>query len=181
MTNLQPTPIYYATLDSEAGHIEEDAHIASFKTYQDSVLYLAHKAIDYLEPGEVMTYEAGDFSDCWIKSIPNPENGCLQEWDGNPFSVDDMMIQRPGDHPGGKVYWVTPRHTVLVRVTTKPFSDLEDLLEAMQHGTPDWSNLPSFGGDDINEPGVWSWNETHMIAGECSQDVEIVPRNYLEG
>ena len=59
---------------------------------------------------------------------------------------------------------------------------LRDLLEANdpavldQHGQ--WStDLPTFGGDEPeNTDGVWSWDETRLIVGTCSDDVEIVSR-----
>lgn len=40
----------------------------------------------------------------------------------------------------------------------------------------DWTCLPTFGGEEIIEPGVWSWDKTRKIVGSCPHDVEIVAR-----
>ena len=77
-------------------------------------------------------------------------------------------------------------------MTTTP-QTLDDLLTAMQtattadtfealglpvaHGQPDWTSLPTFGGDEPHDTtGIWSWDEDRLIVGTCADDVEIVPR-----
>ncbi len=33
-----------------------------------------------------------------------------------PFTYNDVIVQRPGTHPGGREYWLTPWRDVLVAV-----------------------------------------------------------------
>jgi hypothetical protein len=40
-----------------------------------------------------------------------------------------------------------------------------------------WDNLPTFGGTEPTDTeGIWSWDETHLIIGSCSQDLQLVSR-----
>ncbi len=42
----------------------------------------------------------------------------------------------------------------------------------------DWDKLPTFGGSEpSNTQECWSWDETHLIVGTCSADVEIISRS----
>ena len=43
----------------------------------------------------------------------------------------------------------------------------------------DMSSLPIFSNDCIDCVGVWSFDDTHMITGECSQNFKIVERDYF--
>ena len=64
------------------------------------------------------------------------------------------------------------------------FANLDELFEAMRENDPrtldrheQWSsNLPTFGGADMDDLGVWSWDETRMICGTCGDDLKILPR-----
>ena len=41
----------------------------------------------------------------------------------------------------------------------------------------DWSELPIFGGDEPESTlGVWSWNKTEKLVGDCRDELEIVSR-----
>lgn len=44
----------------------------------------------------------------------------------------------------------------------------------------DMTSLPTFGGDDIDEEGVWSWDEDRCLIGTCANDMEIVARASLD-
>ncbi len=44
----------------------------------------------------------------------------------------------------------------------------------------DMTSLPTFGGDDIDEEGVWSWDEDRCLIGSCANDMEIVARASLD-
>lgn len=63
-------------------------------------------------------------------------------------------------------------------------NELQELLNRMKaddQDLGDWSSLETFGGEPpVSTAGVWSWNETHMIVGSCSDDVKIVSRNYFD-
>ena len=63
--------------------------------------------------------------------------------------------------------------------------NLDELLEIIKQ----WSDvadseiyfksasLPTFGGDEPkNTSGIWSWDETRLMTGECFSDFEIVER-----
>lgn len=46
-----------------------------------------------------------------------------------------------------------------------------------QHGEADWTSLPSFGGaEPSSTEGVWSWDETRLLVGTCTADLEIIER-----
>jgi len=58
---------------------------------------------------------------------------------------------------------------------------LQELFEAMRANDPnlpEWHDLPTFGGPDIeNTTGVWSWDATHYIEGTCADDLQLVARD----
>lgn len=59
---------------------------------------------------------------------------------------------------------------------------LDQLLEACRsEALPLHDDLPIFGtGEDpSNTCGVWSWDDTRMMVGDCSDDLEIVERGEL--
>jgi hypothetical protein len=62
---------------------------------------------------------------------------------------------------------------------------LPELLLAMKAddpGLPEWHNLPTFGGPDIESTaGIWSWDATHYIEGTCADDLELLPRDDTGG
>ncbi len=103
--------MFYATHDHNGERIEENAVILPFPTREAAEGYLREPYdLDY---GETLEFEPGDYSDCWIKSHGKPTVGdpVLE-----PFTYNDVIIQRPGTHPGGGVYWLTPSREVLVAV-----------------------------------------------------------------
>ena len=65
---------------------------------------------DMAEEGLSAVISEGQFGDCWIKSTQAPGD----HWSTSPFSIDDLDVLRPGQHPGGDFYWVTPKANVLV-------------------------------------------------------------------
>lgn len=48
----------------------------------------------------------------------------------------------------------------------------------VQDGDIDYTSLPTFGGDDVDLPGVWSWDTKWMLIGSCSADMRIVERRF---
>ena len=61
--------------------------------------------------------------------------------------------------------------------------NLEELYNQMKEDNPNlprWDCLPIFSDKPIETTiGVWSWDDTRMIVGTCSYDIEIVPREDL--
>jgi len=52
-----------------------------------------------------------------------------------------------------------------------------ELCEMMKAGKCNYFELPSFDGEKDTPPeGVWSWDESRMIVGECPDDFEVVWR-----
>ena len=48
-------------------------------------------------------------------------------------------------------------------------------------GKLDWSALPTFGGEDVVDPGsgpVWSWDASRVIVGADPKTITIEPRNW---
>lgn len=55
---------------------------------------------------------------------------------------------------------------------------LQNLLNQIKNGEVKLDdNLPTFGGEPIDQIGVWSWDETHMLVGEAVDDLEMVERH----
>ena len=105
----------YATRDFNSngcGTINRNAVINKFATTDAAREYL----LAGYDPTEWDTIDAviapcTDYGDAWIKSISRPTIGC--HWIA-PFSYNQLRIERPGQHPGGKFYWITPVVDVLV-------------------------------------------------------------------
>ena len=62
--------------------------------------------------------------------------------------------------------------------------DLEELMSVLrsldvEDDTVDWTALPTFGGTEPHDTsGVWSWDATHLLVGESSDELRIEPRSY---
>lgn len=97
----------YATRDADGVYIHQDARIRPFRTAAEAEEWLLD-AYPITVPGERPVFKIGEFGDCWIKlhSIKD-----LSVWQ---FSREQLNIQAPGTHPGGRMWWVTPRPPVLV-------------------------------------------------------------------
>lgn len=96
---------YYATLDADGEHIHENAHIEAFTTYDAMLEWLAeaYSNLKTIKPVK------GQFGDCWKKRREIYGPG-----DFEPFDPDDIHLAPSGTHPGGSVYWITPRVAVYV-------------------------------------------------------------------
>ncbi len=62
---------------------------------------------------------------------------------------------------------------------------LDELLDALRAEKPnqqgdtaiDWTDLPTFGGEEPNDPGgIWSWDETRLLVGASVDELRIVSR-----
>ena len=105
----------YATTDANGLTISERAVIRGFASESEALSALAREYD--LEPGERLVLDAGSFGDCWIKThdAPRPD-GLL---DTSPFALDDLIVQAPGSHPGGRAWWLTPSDPVMVAVIVR--------------------------------------------------------------
>lgn len=66
--------------------------------------------------------------------------------------------------------------------STSPITNLDSLLAALQEGQfendNDWSQLPTFGGNEPRDTsGVWSWDETRVLVGDCASELKILQRD----
>jgi hypothetical protein len=104
----------YITFDHDDGHIARNAGIMGYDSREKAVAALrevnADLIADMAEKGLSPVVTEGQFGDCWIKSTEPP----APHWKTAPFSIDDLDVLRPGQHPGGNSYWVTPRAEILV-------------------------------------------------------------------
>ncbi len=103
----------YATRDNPEIYIAEHANIRKFSTRAAARAYLeAPYDLGELESeeGALVFEEASDYADCWKKLPYKPSVG-----DPEPslFSYRQVLILNPGEHPGGKYYWLTPRPEVM--------------------------------------------------------------------
>jgi hypothetical protein len=108
----------YATADSDDGRIAVNATIASFRSADEASAYLL-SAYDPRE-WDHSTAEVGPgrYGDYWMcaHSTPRAEHGQLIVGlsDCAPFNADQLNVAAPGQHPGGKTWWITPSVDVLV-------------------------------------------------------------------
>lgn len=103
-------PKIYATKDSDGPNIEEGAHIHAFETESEAKAFLM---ADYKESEwdrATARIEPGSFGDAWHKRHKAPRVG---DTILSPFSYAHCVVLRPGQHPGGKVFWITPKAEVL--------------------------------------------------------------------
>lgn len=104
---------FYATRDSEDGCISQEAHIVKFATRAAAEEYLRAG----YDPAEwSVDVQNGSFGDCWIKAVNAPKVG---DHFIAPFSYTQLVVVRPGQHPGGRQFWIEPRCEVLV-ATLRP-------------------------------------------------------------
>lgn len=108
----------YATTDADEHKISANATIRAFETEEDARAYLlgAFDASDWRLDTAVIG--AGDYGDCWVKvhSEPEVEGDKLVAglFDGAPFCADQLIVRKPGQHPGSRAWWIEPSEEVLV-------------------------------------------------------------------
>ena len=110
--------MYYVTTDSllsEGEPILENAEIEEYQTYYEARDYLLDSFTE-VEEGFEIRIITGHFDDCWLKTHGPPRS---DNTDIGPFSWTDVVIQPPGQHPGGFGYWITPIPPVLVAKLVK--------------------------------------------------------------
>lgn len=114
----------FATIDNEGAFINENADIIAFETIEAAREYLL-RSYDATEwDRETATIEAAEIGDCWVRFWSEPTSEQLEEVARkNGMKADDLHIDRPGQHPGGKVWWVSPRVEVLVVSAITPKDD----------------------------------------------------------
>jgi hypothetical protein len=103
---------FYASKSYQAGCIKENANIAAFSSIEDMRAYLLapYDASQWIHDTAVI--EPAPFQDCWVKTY-----GAFDRMDLTPFkSADEMSLQLPGSHPGGKATWITPACPIYVLV-----------------------------------------------------------------
>jgi len=104
----------YATRDADGGKIGRDATIAKFVTEEAAREWLLSPYRDGGWDMDSAVIEAGDYGDCWLKWMHAPRVGNPGAGEGYaPFSFNQLFIQAPGEHPGGRFWWITPRVDVL--------------------------------------------------------------------
>jgi len=123
MLNHLGKNIYRAayTFESEGNHILENADIllAYGKTAQEARdKALAHLLSEHtdLEESESFLFSCGSFNDCWMKTRTQPD---FQEDYFSGLIESDLSVQSPGQHPGEKTWWITPRIPVYI-IEIKP-------------------------------------------------------------
>lgn len=112
-------PKIYATRDADEGRIEANATIIAFATEQEARAWLLepYTRANGWDP-ETAQIEAGRYSDCWIKTYSEPrEDGdemVIGTGTCEPFRPDQLYVAAPGQHPGGRAWWIEPNVDVLV-------------------------------------------------------------------
>ena len=97
----------YATLDADGVNIAENAEIHAFDSEDEARHWLASAHERGLDEGEAITFAAGEWGDCWIKTDKDDFDHLT-----TPFTPDEVSDWR--DNPGGDRHWLTPRANVMV-------------------------------------------------------------------
>lgn len=103
--------MFYATHDCDGGRISQNSDIRAFETAEQARSYLLSpfSAADWdLDTAEI---GPGYFGDCWIVVHSAP---CENERYFKPFARNQLNITGPGQHPGGRAWWIEPAEPVLV-------------------------------------------------------------------
>lgn len=103
--------VFY-TLDADGDRIPERADICKAASKQEALAAMRrrYEGADF----EVVDLEPGRFGDCWLK-VYDRKTLDLKERDWAD-EAGALMVQAPGEHPGGQAYWVTPCADVFVPV-----------------------------------------------------------------
>ena len=106
--------MFYATNDQNSdGRINRDAAIEKFATEAEARAYLL-RGFDPREwDRETAVIAPGNFSDAWMKWTVAPRADSAGH---EPFSFSQLDVRAPGQHPGGRFWWITPRPDVLTVV-----------------------------------------------------------------
>lgn len=108
-------PAIYATRDADDGKISRVATIQKFATIEAAREWLLspYDASEWDVSSAVI--EPGGYGDCWMKWAKAPRVGNPGSGDGYaPFTYRQLSVQAPGEHPGGRFWWITPLVDVLV-------------------------------------------------------------------
>ena len=113
-TNKQKgNALVFATQDSDGFKILENANIRGFETRQEAEEWLREPYAGALDEFESIRFAMGEYGDCWVKTMAAPDD--TSRW-LDPLTLNNVIVQRPGSHPGGRMYWVTPTVDVLVAI-----------------------------------------------------------------
>lgn len=102
--------MFYATNDADGLKIASNATIFAFQTREEAEAWLRKPFGSEWDQASIKIGH-GHFGDCWIKTLKEPEAD--EKWLA-PFRLDECIVQRPGSHPGGRMYWITPATDVLI-------------------------------------------------------------------
>jgi len=105
---------FYVTADCEQSEfIDQNATILEFDNLPQAENYLK-SCFGELDKEETIEIAEGRYGDCWIKITSYPEDFVFE-----PLVAEQVNILRPGQHPGGSFFWITPAVTVLVPVINR--------------------------------------------------------------
>lgn len=111
--------MYFTNDGNGDGTITESAVI--FEATSKAAAYEAVRS-QYEDGGwKGLNLTEGRFSDCWEKFSANPSDLDCHD----PFTLDQLIIQKPGSHPGGQTFWVTPMEPVWVFEPVEEGSDTD--------------------------------------------------------
>ena len=87
---------FFFVVDSEG--VERQVYAA--ETQQDAHQHAVHQGL------LIEGWERVDLPE-WIKVADKPTDEQLAAWVA-PLTVDDVVVRKPGTHPGGNAYWIEP-------------------------------------------------------------------------
>ena len=106
----------YLTFDHDGERILQNAVLGKYNSEADAL----SASEEYYEGSDykVVGLIEGEIGDCWIKwrSDDISEIDLHNLHSDNYLSRDEIVIRRPGQHPGGRELWIDPRPTVYVPV-----------------------------------------------------------------
>lgn len=105
--------VFY-TLDADGDHIPERADILQAETEEAALAAMKRYYAGPNSDFKVTGFRRGRFGDCWIKCNNRAAVDANREkWEAE---AGGLYIAEPGQHPGGRSWWITPASDVLVPV-----------------------------------------------------------------
>lgn len=107
---------YFLTQDFNGNDKQDDA------TFQKIEAVTLEEAVKIFAKGKYSfaAIREAEYSDTWLKMFNEPEVGDRAL---SPFSLKEVIVSNPGQHPGGNFYWVEPSFADCVAVV---FANEED-------------------------------------------------------
>ena len=113
------TTRYYTTADlcAQGEQLGEDAHLTAHDSLEAAIEAASRDGARMFDDDYEFVVESIDESDCWAKvSASCDETWIVQYAADHGIHADDLLIRRPGTHPGGPRTWVSVQAEIFAAI-----------------------------------------------------------------